>query len=90
MKIFWTILKLNQFYMYVPRFSDLEQDYAYQENNIVMYHRISNNLCVCMNKQRIEEKHMQVEHVERSIDNCVQVLIRPLVAAIVHSNCIRK
>ena len=36
----------------------------------------------------LEEKHVQVaiEHVERSIDNCVQVFISPLVAAIVHSN----
>ena len=29
---------------------------------------------------------MQVEHVERLIDNCVQVFISPLVAAIVHSS----
>ena len=29
---------------------------------------------------------MQVEHVERLIDNCVHVFISPLVAAIVHSN----
>ena len=29
---------------------------------------------------------MQVEHVERPIDNCVQVFISRLVAAIVHSN----
>ena len=33
---------------------------------------------------------MQVEHVERPIDNCVQVFISPLVAAIVHSNYISK
>ena len=29
---------------------------------------------------------MQVEHVERPIDNFVQVFISPQVAAIVHSN----
>ena len=32
-----------------------------------------------------EEKHVQVEHVERPINNLVQVFISPQVAAIVHS-----
>ena len=36
----------------------------------------------------IRRKHVQVEHVERPIDNCVQVFISPLVAAKVHSNYI--
>ena len=34
----------------------------------------------------IRRKRVQVEHVERPIDNFVQVIISPPVAAIVHSN----
>ena len=34
----------------------------------------------------LEDKHVQVKHVERLIDNFVQVFISPQVAAIVHSN----
>ena len=34
----------------------------------------------------LEEKRVQVERVERLINNFVQVFISPQVAAIVHSN----
>ena len=34
----------------------------------------------------LEEKCVQVEHVEKPIDKFVQVFISPQVAAIVHSN----
>ena len=36
--------------------------------------------------KQLEEKRVQVEHVKRLIDNCVQIFISPPVAAIVHSN----
>ena len=67
------------------------------------YRKISNNLYKisilavridiliyggCTNKT--EENRVEVEHVKRPIDNCVQVFISPLVAAIVHSNYISK